>query len=199
MFTALAYGTVHQPIIALVLSVNALLIVFWAIDAFSSGALRFNKSLLQLPLIATDCLRIFSNNSIRKFSRNRRRLQAFRARFRLTRSGQMFPRFIFSQSCFLCCCSPLLTARNVCGKWSWLITIFGFVFAFFAILQVVLESDENLRDLRSTAKCRHPFGSFVNRHNFAAYMEMTIAVPLGLMFAGAVPKDKRLFLLRQSV
>ncbi len=38
----------------------------------------------------------------------------------------------------------------------------------------------------------NPFGSFVNRHNFAAYMEMTIAVPLGLMFVGAIGKDRRL-------
>lgn len=40
-----------------------------------------------------------------------------------------------------------------------------------------------------------PFGSFVNRHNFAAYMEMTLAVPLGLIFAGAVPRDKRLLVM----
>jgi O-antigen ligase len=40
-----------------------------------------------------------------------------------------------------------------------------------------------------------PFGSFVNRHNFAAYMEMTIALPLGLIFVGAVARDKRLIYL----
>jgi O-antigen ligase len=37
-----------------------------------------------------------------------------------------------------------------------------------------------------------PFGSFVSRHSFAAYMEMAMALPLGLIFAGAVPRDKRL-------
>ena len=40
-----------------------------------------------------------------------------------------------------------------------------------------------------------PFGSFVNRHNFAAFMEMAIAVPLGLMFVGAVQKDRRLLFI----
>ncbi|NOT49220.1 MAG: O-antigen ligase family protein, partial [Acidobacteria bacterium] len=34
--------------------------------------------------------------------------------------------------------------------------------------------------------------SFVNRHNFAAYMEMTMGLPLGMLFAGAVVRDKRL-------
>jgi O-antigen ligase len=36
------------------------------------------------------------------------------------------------------------------------------------------------------------FGPFINRHHFAGYMEMTIALPLGLLFAGAVDKEKRL-------
>ena len=71
-----------------------------------------------------------------------------------------------------------------------LITIFGFVFAFFAILQAVL-SPTKIYGIYEVAFAK-PFGSFVNRHNFAAYIEMTIAVPLGLLFAGAVQKDKRL-------
>jgi O-antigen ligase len=45
-----------------------------------------------------------------------------------------------------------------------------------------------LRELnQSTA-----FGPFINRHHFAGYMEMTIALPLGLLFAGAVEREKRL-------
>src|SRR5262249_24368254 len=36
------------------------------------------------------------------------------------------------------------------------------------------------------------FGPFINRHHFAGYMELTIALPLGLLFAGAVDKEKRL-------
>jgi O-antigen ligase len=36
------------------------------------------------------------------------------------------------------------------------------------------------------------FGPFINRHHFAGYMELTIALPLGLLFSGAVDKEKRL-------
>ena len=39
------------------------------------------------------------------------------------------------------------------------------------------------------------FGPFINRHHFAGYMELTIALPLGLLFAGAVDKEKRLIYL----
>ena len=34
------------------------------------------------------------------------------------------------------------------------------------------------------------FGPFINRHHFAGYMELTIALPLGLLFAGAVDREK---------
>jgi O-antigen ligase len=35
------------------------------------------------------------------------------------------------------------------------------------------------------------FGPFINRHHFAGYMELAIALPLGLLFTGAVEKQKR--------
>src|SRR5690606_10667794 len=69
-------------------------------------------------------------------------------------------------------------------------TIFGAVFAFFSILQLVL-SPTRIYGIYE-AGSGSPFGTFVNRHNFAAYMEMTMALPLGLMFAGAVNRDKTL-------
>src|SRR5262249_55548219 len=36
------------------------------------------------------------------------------------------------------------------------------------------------------------FGPFINRHHFAGYMELAIAIPLGLLFSGAVERQKRL-------
>src|SRR5215203_2371798 len=75
-------------------------------------------------------------------------------------------------------------------KMTSLITIFGFAFAFFAILQAVL-SPTKIYGIYEVEYAK-PFGSFVNRHNFAAYIEMAIAIPLGLLFAGAVQRDKRL-------
>ena len=75
----------------------------------------------------------------------------------------------------------------------WLITIFGFIYAFYAILQAVLSPEKiyGLYDVTTKAS----FGSFVNRHNFAAYIEMTIAIPLGMMFVGAVERDRRLLFI----
>ena len=39
------------------------------------------------------------------------------------------------------------------------------------------------------------FGPFINRHHFAGYMELTISLPLGLLFSGVVDKEKRLIFI----
>jgi hypothetical protein len=52
VWTTLLYGTVHPPVIALFYLTAALTAILWAVDGFSSGVFRFNKSLLQIPLLA---------------------------------------------------------------------------------------------------------------------------------------------------
>ena len=66
------------------------------------------------------------------------------------------------------------------------IMIFGFLLAIFGLTQSFTSPTKVywIRELnQSTA-----FGPFINRHHFAGYMELTIALPLGLLFAGAVDK-----------
>ncbi len=73
------------------------------------------------------------------------------------------------------------------------IMIFGFVLAIFGLTQSFTSPTKVywMRELnQSTA-----FGPFINRHHFAGYMELTIALPLGLLFAGAVDKEKRLLFI----
>jgi len=73
------------------------------------------------------------------------------------------------------------------------ITIFGFCLALFGLTQSFTSPNKVywIRELtQSTA-----FGPFINRHHFAGYMELTISLPLGLLFAGAVEKEKRLLYL----
>jgi hypothetical protein len=74
--------------------------------------------------------------------------------------------------------------RRVAGA----ITILGFAYSFFAILQAVLSPTK----IYGIYEASRPFGSFVNPHNYAAFIEMAVAVPMGLIFTGAIVKDKRL-------
>jgi O-antigen ligase len=70
------------------------------------------------------------------------------------------------------------------------IMIFGFFLAIFGLTQSFTSPTKVywMRELnQSTA-----FGPFINRHHFAGYMELTISLPLGLLFSGVVEKEKRL-------
>src|SRR4029450_3466575 len=39
------------------------------------------------------------------------------------------------------------------------------------------------------------FGPFINRHHFAGYMELALALPLGLVFSGSIEKEKKFIYL----
>jgi O-antigen ligase len=193
VLSALAYGTVHQPIISLFYLIGVIVMILWAIDSFKTGVLRFNKSLIQIPLVAIIVYGVFQ---IIPFGS----LAEMAGISDIPRTISLEPFWTKSVALhllafliFLAAWLTYIDTTKRLRKVVWLITIFGFVFAFFAILQSVLSPDKiyGIYEL----KFAQPFGSFVNRHNFAAYMEMTIAVPLGLMFAGAVPRDKRLLVI----
>jgi len=190
VFTALAYGTVHQPTIAVFYISAVLVVLLWAIDAFSSGVLRFSKSLLQIPLAAAflyAVVQIIPFGSLAQLAGisdipRTISLDPFATRI----AAFHFLALLIILAAFLVYVDSAKRLRKIVT----MITIFGFVFAFFAILQAVL-SPNKIYGIYDVPYAK-PFGSFVNRHNFAAYMEMTLCLPLGLMFVGAVNKDRRL-------
>lgn len=193
VFTALAYGTVHQPTIALFYLMTALIVVLWAVDGFRTGVFRYSKSLLQIPVIGTVIYAfvqiipfgtLAETGGIAGIGRTIS-LEPFWTQMFALHFLALF--FIFAASLVF------LDSASRLRKMTSLITVFGFAFAFFAILQTVL-SPTKIYGIYEVEYAK-PFGSFVNRHNFAAFMEMTIAVPLGLLFAGAIRRDKRLIYL----
>ena len=190
VLTTLAYGTVHQPTIALFYLTGVFVVVLWAFDAFKTGVLRFNKNLVQVPLIAIvlyGIIQIIPFGSIAETAG----LSGIPRTISLEPFWtKVFTLHFFAFFIFLAAILTFIDSTKRLQKIVWLITIFGFVFAFFAILQYVL-SPAKIYGIYEPINAQ-PFGSFVNRHNFAAYIEMTIAIPLGLMLVGAVHKDKRL-------
>jgi len=190
ILTALAYGTVHQPTIAIFYIVAVITILLWAADAFFSGSVRLNKSLLQIPIIATILYGIFQiipfgslaeTAGVPGISRTVS-LDPFWTKIATIH----FVALLIFFAAFLTYTDSAKRLRKIVA----VITIFGFAFAFFAVLQAVL-SPNKIYGIYEVPYA-NPFGSFVNRHNFAAYMEMTLCLPLGLMFVGAIGKDRRL-------
>lgn len=189
-FTTLAYGAVHQPSIAIFYLMVAAIGCLWAIDAFLTGALRYNKSLIQIPLAAAV---LYGIAQIIPFGS----LGETAGVSGIPRTISIDPFWtqvaalhFFAYLIFLAALLTFIDSAKRLKTIVAFITIFGFVYAFYAILQAVLSPDKIYGIYQS--QFATPFGSFVNRHNFAAYMEMTIAVPLGLLFAGAIGRDKRL-------
>ena len=190
VFTTLAYGTVHQPTISLFYIGVTVLALLWSVDGLQSGAVRFSTSWLQLPLIAAAVYGLIQVMPFGSFTAAAG-ISGVPRMISLdpsaTQANALHFLFLFL---FLSFALVLTDSASRLSKLAGLITVFGTLYAFFAILQSVLSPDK-IYGIYERAFAV-PFGSFVSRHNFAAYMEMTIAIPLGLLFAGAVPRDKRL-------
>ena len=190
VFTTMAYGTVHQPTLALFYFFIAVLILLWAIDCLKGGEFRLSGSMLQVPLLA---LAAYGFIQIIPFG-------TYTAAGGLTGiprtiSIEPFATQVTSLHILALCVFFSLTlvyldsARRLRNLVTFII-VFGFIYAFYAILQSVL-SPAKIYGIYGHLYAT-PFGSFVNRHNFAALMEMAVSVPLGLLFVGAVRRDKKL-------
>ena len=188
IFTALAYGTVHQPIIALFYVLIGALALIWIADSLTGRSLRLSTSYLQLPIAAyalyglVQALPLGSSSSIVSD---------------LPRTLSLEPHATVATSihllvllAFFSLCLVFIDSSSRIRRVAAVLTIFGFAFAFFAILQGVL-SPTKIYGIYGR-EFGTPYGSFVNRHNFAAYMEMTLAIPFALVLTGAIQRDKRL-------
>jgi O-antigen ligase len=187
---ALAYGTVHEPMIALFYLLCAVLVILWAVDGYRRGEIRLPTTPIQLPLL------LFAGYAF---------LQGVPFGIRVDETGLSVPRTISvapfeswqTASHLLMLLSFFAVAIVTIDSYERAkravaaLTIFGAGFSFYAILQAVLSPDK-IYGIYSPISGATPFGSFVNRHNYAALMEICISLPLGMLFAGAVEREKRL-------
>lgn len=193
--STLLYGAVHQGVLALVYFLVASMVVAWAIDHFRTGELRFSTEPLQFVLYAAA---VYGLIQVLPFGAlpdaglvsdipNTISLDVFTTQvsaLHFLGLGLFFSMALFS-----------FDSASRLRKIAVFITVFGAVFAFFAILQSVLSPTKIYGLLERPL----PFGSFVSRNNFAGWMEMAIAVPLGMIFTGSVSQDKRLIYITAAV
>ncbi len=190
IFTTLAYGTVHPPIIAFFYLAAVALIILWAAEAFSAGSARISLSPLQLPLLL---LGLYGFIQIIPFGSTVEAESGLVIQRTISIepfASQATAIHILALCVFFGAALIYLDSGARIRKLVTVLTVFGFVYAFYAIIQSVLSPDKIYGIYQPGSAI--PFGSFVNRHNFAAIIEMAIAIPLALIFTGAVDKDKRL-------
>ncbi|MBK8467486.1 MAG: O-antigen ligase family protein [Chloracidobacterium sp.] len=190
VFTTAAYGTVHQPTLVLFYVFVTALLILWAADSLTSGEVRFSRSVLQIPLFAlavygfVQCIPLGTYAESAGISGIPRTISMEPFATQLTALHLLALGIFFSVTLVY------LDSAQRLRRMVTFIIVFGFIYAFFAILQSVLSPTRIYGIYQSQFGV--PFGSFVNRHNFAAFIEMAISIPLGLLFVGAVKRDKRL-------
>lgn len=189
VLSALAYGTVHYWALGLFNLGGLTVLVLWVVDSWRLGNFRVSRNLLQLPLLGALALGLVQLLPLRAVTSD--------TAFRLANTLSLDPystRLVLVQlATLLIYFAATLVFVDTPHRLRVLvrtIMIFGFCLAIFGLTQSFTSPNKVywIRELpQSTA-----FGPFINRHHFAGYMELTIALPLGLLFAGGVDKDKRL-------
>lgn len=192
-FTTMAYGTVHQPILIIFYLLVVGLVALWVADSLVSGEMLFSLSVFQIPLLALAAYGLLQVIPFGTYT-DAAGLSAFPRTISLEPfATQLTALHLLMLEIFLCVALISLGSAKRLRALATFIIIFGFIYAFYAILQSVLSPTRIFGIYQS--RFGLPFGSFVNRHDFAAFIEMTISVPLGLLFVGAVRRDKRLLYL----
>ncbi len=186
------YGGVHQPVLALFYVSAALLAVLWVADAWLNG-LRFSRNLLQVPLLA---LGVYAVVQVIPFGT----ISDVGSVTGIPRTISVEPFAtsiaavqIFSLLLFFAAMLVFVDRAKRLRRLTGFLTIFGSAYAFFAILQSVLSPDAIFGIYKPAFS--HPFGTFVNRNDYAAMMVMFMSLPLGMVFTGAIARDKRLLYL----
>jgi O-antigen ligase len=191
--TTLAFGTVHTWALGAFQFTAGLLVVLWMIDAWRTQRLRLSRSLLQLPLVGFIVLGLvqllpFGSGGTEGITAGALSVEPARAfsfdpyatRLVIIQTAALLVYFA-SALAFIDTPRRLRLVVRV-------VVVFGFVLALFGLMQYFL--NPYVIYWVKEPKQAQPFGPYINRHHFAGYMELALAMPLGLIFAGAVERDR---------
>ena len=194
VLSALAFGTVHYWTQSVFFLGALTILIMWVVDSWMLGSIRLSKNILQLPLLALFVLGMVQLLPLRSPE------NAGTLPISLSRSLSFDPYstrlvliLLAALTIYFCATLVFIDTPKRLRLLVRTITIFGFFLAIFGLTQSLTSPNKVywIRELpQSTA-----FGPFINRHHFAGYMEMTLALPLGLLFSGSIAKEKRFLYL----
>ena len=178
----------HSWSLALFQAGAGFVVVAWCADAWRTRRLRLSRNPLQLPLLGLVALGVVQllpfgaapagagAGAARSLS-----LDPFTTRLVVVQ--------IASLAVYFAAALAFVDSPRRLRLLARVFMIFGFVLAIFSMAQFFVSPDK-IFGVRET-KQSLAFGPFINRHHFAGYMELTLALPLGFLFGGAVERDKR--------
>lgn len=196
--STILFGGVDNTTWILITVFWVLIILLWLAEAWKGGGLLINPAALQIPLlglVVVGLLQIIplgggSGGELPAAAiSNTISFDPYATRFFITR--------LIVYLVFFAACLTYINHERRLKKAVLMIIIFGSGMAFFGILQR-LGNPEGIYGLRETPQAI-PFGSFVNQHHFAAFMEMTAGVTLGVLFGKTLGNEKRVLLASAAV
>jgi O-antigen ligase len=190
VLTTLAYGTVHYWALAVFAISAGAIVCLWCVDGLILRSVQFNLNPLQWPLLGMIVLGLIQlwplrspDNAGLPLSPGRTlSLDPYSTRLVLVQVTALLVYFVATLT-FTDAPRRLRTIVRT-------IIIFGFLLAMFGLTQSFTSDGTRVYWFRQLAQST-AFGPFINRHHFAGYMELAIALPLGLLFSGAIESYKR--------
>jgi O-antigen ligase len=190
VLTTLAYGTVHYWALAAFALSAAGVICFWCVDGLVLRSVQLSRNALQWPVLGMIALgliqllplRTVDNAGLPLSPARTISLDPYATRLVLVQVAALLVYFVAT----LIFTDTPRRLRAIVRT----ITIFGFLLAMFGLTQSFTSDGTRVYWFRQLTQST-AFGPFINRHHFAAYMELAIALPLGLLFSGAVENYKR--------
>jgi O-antigen ligase len=190
VLTTLAYGTVHYWALATFALSAAGIICFWCVDGLVLRSVQLSRNALQWPLLGMIVLgliqllplRAADNAGLPLSPERMLSLDPYATRLVLVQITALLIYFVAT----LIFTDTPRRLRTIVRT----ITIFGFLLAMFGLTQSFTSDGTRVYWFRQLAQST-AFGPFINRHHFAGYMELAIALPLGLLFSGAIESYKR--------
>ena len=180
VFTTILFGAVDSATWVILSIVWLTMVLLWLAEAWRGGGFLLDPSSLQLPVIGlilvgvVQLIPLGATHSVDPYA----------TRFFVVRLVIYFV--------FFAACLAFINNASRLRKAVLLTVIFGSLMAFFGILQRLANPD-GIYGMRGTPQAI-PFGSFVNQHHFAAFMQMTGGITLGLLFGKKTGRDKKILL-----
>ena len=190
VMTTLAYGTVHYWALAVFAISAGAVVCLWCVDGLILRSVQFNLNPVQWPLLGMIVLGLIqllplrsADNAGLPFSPLRTlSLDPYSTRLVLVQVTALLVYFVAT----LTFTDTPRRLRTIVRT----IMIFGFLLAMFGLMQSFTSDGTRVYWFRQLTQST-AFGPFINRHHFAGYMELAIALPLGLLFSGAIESHKR--------
>lgn len=195
VFSVVAYGAVDAWALGALSLVSGVVAVLWLGEAFFKKEFYFNPSLLPVPLLGLIGIGLVQLLPLRSDVAGDLLAAPPVASLSLNPyATRLFIVQLVVYFVFFAAALTFVNNRKRLKNIVLLTIIFGAAMAFFGILQRLASPEAIIYGVRPTPHAI-PFASFVNQHHFAAFMNMTLGLTLGILFGKAAKKDKNLLLV----